>query len=191
MKCDAVYQNKNSHPQWRDQSTHQIVPVRVTECLCQWCYLSLMDTRKSFGVDENSSKFAMSSCFTWIGSQSSITNLHWEIERGNKGENLSAQINISTCILMLPNRLIASNTHMDIFTNFYPQLIVLTALLFVSSTVQYAKTILIIVQKWQIWEYHTFLCLFCGQKLCFFVLILKTEIDFYLFCILLFYSWPI
>lgn len=38
-------------------------------------YLSLMDTRKSLGVEENNSWFAMSSCFTWIGSQSSITNL--------------------------------------------------------------------------------------------------------------------
>lgn len=38
-------------------------------------YLSLMETKKSLGVDENSSKLAMSSCLTWIGSQSSITNL--------------------------------------------------------------------------------------------------------------------
>lgn len=28
MKCAAVYQNKNSHPHWKDQSMHQIMPVR-------------------------------------------------------------------------------------------------------------------------------------------------------------------
>lgn len=38
-------------------------------------HLSLMETMKSLGVEENSSKFAMSSCFTWTGSQSSMTNL--------------------------------------------------------------------------------------------------------------------
>lgn len=38
-------------------------------------YLSLMETRKSLGVEENSSKLAMSSCFTWMGSQSSMMNL--------------------------------------------------------------------------------------------------------------------
>lgn len=34
-----------------------------------------METRKSLGVEEKSSKFAMSSCLTWMGSQSSMTNL--------------------------------------------------------------------------------------------------------------------
>lgn len=38
-------------------------------------YLSLMETKKSLGVEEKSSKLAMSSCLTWMGSQSSITNL--------------------------------------------------------------------------------------------------------------------
>lgn len=40
-----------------------------------WAYLLLMDTRKSLGVDEKSSKLAMTNCFTWMGSQSSIMNL--------------------------------------------------------------------------------------------------------------------
>lgn len=38
-------------------------------------YLSLMETRKSLGVEEKSSKLAMSNCFTWMGSQSSMMNL--------------------------------------------------------------------------------------------------------------------
>lgn len=46
-------------------------------------YLSLMETKKSLGVDEKSSKLAMSSCLTWMGSQSSMTNL----ESGGGGEN--------------------------------------------------------------------------------------------------------
>lgn len=45
-------------------------------------YLSLMETRKSLGVEEKSSKLAMSNCFTWMGSQSSITNL--EREKGKR-----------------------------------------------------------------------------------------------------------
>ncbi len=38
-------------------------------------YLSLIETRKSLGVEEKSSKLAMSNCFTWMGSQSSMMNL--------------------------------------------------------------------------------------------------------------------
>lgn len=34
-----------------------------------------METRKSLGVEEKSSKLAMSNCFNWMGSQSSIINL--------------------------------------------------------------------------------------------------------------------
>lgn len=34
-----------------------------------------METIKSLGVEENSSKLAISSCFTWTGSQSSMMNL--------------------------------------------------------------------------------------------------------------------
>ena len=46
--------------------------------------LSLMDTRKSLGVEEKSSKLAMSTFFTWMGSQSSITNLWSGGSRGEK-----------------------------------------------------------------------------------------------------------
>lgn len=50
-------------------------------------HLSLMETMKSLGVEENSSKLAMSSCFTWTGSQSSMMNLREEQEGKQRNEN--------------------------------------------------------------------------------------------------------
>lgn len=41
-----------------------------------------METRKSLGVEEKSSKLAMSNCFTWMGSHSSMMNL----KKKKKGE---------------------------------------------------------------------------------------------------------
>lgn len=58
-----------------DKDTFNSYFILHSEELILITYLSLMDTRKSLGVEENNSWFAMSSCFTWIGSQSSITNL--------------------------------------------------------------------------------------------------------------------
>lgn len=78
-------------------------------------YLSLMETRKSFGVDENSSKFAMSSCFTWIGSQSSITNLHWEIKRENTQEKIWVKTSL---IIYYINHTIAIDTILAIYWHF-------------------------------------------------------------------------
>lgn len=46
--------------------------------------LSLMETRKSLGVEEKSSKLAISNCFTWTGSQSSMMNLRENREEKNK-----------------------------------------------------------------------------------------------------------
>lgn len=43
-----------------------------------------METRKSLGVEENSSKLAISNCFTWTGSQSSMMNLRENQEHKNK-----------------------------------------------------------------------------------------------------------
>ena len=43
-----------------------------------------METRKSLGVEEKSSKLAMSNCFTWMGSHSSMMNLKKKEEREKK-----------------------------------------------------------------------------------------------------------
>lgn len=55
-----------------------------------------METRKSLGVEEKSSKLAMSNCFTWTGSQSSMMNLEEERESrrtqsGSGGENTAEE----------------------------------------------------------------------------------------------------
>lgn len=46
-----------------------------------------METIKSLGVEENSSKLAISSCFTWTGSQSSMMNLS-ENQEGKHGNEI-------------------------------------------------------------------------------------------------------
>lgn len=64
-------------------------------------YLSLMKTRKSFGVEENSSKLAMSSCFTWMGSQSSMMNLGENRKNGLKITGLKVDMKINILSMKL------------------------------------------------------------------------------------------
>lgn len=75
-------------------------------CSCG-AYLSLMETRKSLGVEEKSSKLAMSSCFTWMGSQSSMMNLrdnqkqsfkHWLQETKARILSLYLRVDSETCV---------------------------------------------------------------------------------------------
>lgn len=61
-----------------------------------------MDTKKSLGVDEKSSKLAMSSCLTWMGSQSSMTNLSRERMEELKLKTKTAQ-NMNHLQVILPN----------------------------------------------------------------------------------------
>lgn len=69
-----------------------------------------MDMINSLGVEEKSSKLAMSNCFTWMGSQSSMMNLT-EIENNNHCVKLEMKRNFTRVVFVKENWMCVCSTY--------------------------------------------------------------------------------